>query len=229
MKKIILFIAFILLIILSNAQTTQSICVTVDCKSTIKYPATSVTLNGTASSPDGIKSVKWTLITGASTIVNPNVDSTSATLNVSGLYVYLFTATSTKGAVGTGYDSVNYVSAQPPVAIVGNAILDSTANSVVLSGSNSTDPNGLPITYLWTQTSGPNVAVISSASMANPIASGLVVGTYVFKLTVTNSANLSSSASQSVTFKIVQIKTTVVTTKYFSDGSTQVTSITTVP
>lgn len=241
MKKIILFILFILLIVLSNAQTlTQNICVTADCKGTISYPATSVSLNGSVTSTDGVKSVIWSIVSGPvfTAIDSPfNQATTARGLSAGGTYVYLLTATSNKGAVGTALDSVIYIPNQPPVAVVGPTSTV-TVNTATLSGSKSTDPEGLSLTFNWIQSSGPNSAAISSPTMSNPIVSGLINGTYVFTLVVSDSGGLQSKANQTVIVNMVtQVKTvivtTTVTTKYFSNNTTTSSSttstVTTVP
>ncbi|WP_223883507.1 PKD domain-containing protein, partial [Arenibacter lacus] len=53
-----------------------------------------------------------------------------------------------------------------------------------------TDPDGGVITaYQWTQESGPNTAVLSGENTADLTVSGLVAGSYVFRLTVTDDEN----------------------------------------
>jgi PKD domain len=207
----------------------QNICVSVDCKDTITYPQTSVTLNGIVTSSDGVKSVLWKVTSGTSVIANTTVDSTTATLSTSGTYVYLLTGTSLKGAVGTAFDTVIYVGNKPPVAVVGQS-LASTNGTATLSGDKSTDPEGLPLTYKWSQLSGPTAAIIDSPTIANPSVSAMVTGTYVFKLTVTDSGGLSSSASQlvAVNLPVTIIKTVTTIVTYYSDGTTK-TVVTTVP
>ena len=57
---------------------------------------------------------------------------------------------------------------QPPVADAGaDQTVDSEQAGVSLDGSGSTDPDGDPITYSWTQTSGPAVT-LSGADTATP-------------------------------------------------------------
>src|ERR1022692_3013479 len=85
----------------------------------------------------------------------------------------------------------------PPVA---NAGPDQTVGSglVTLDGSASYDPDGDPITYQWLQIGGPAVAL--SAPTAVKTTFTVVSGqSYVFKLTVTDSGGLSSSATTRVT------------------------------
>lgn len=218
----------ILLLVSLNLQA-QNICVSVDCRDTIKYPIV-ISLNGLTQSTDGVKSRLWTVIKGTATIDNSSKDSTIATTNADGLYIFQLTGTSNKGATGIAFDSVVYVANKPPIAIVGPSVA-STDGTAILSGSNSTDPEGISLTFNWTQLSGPTTAQIAGATMSNPIVSTMVNGTYVFTLTVNDNGNLTSTASQlvQVTIPPTQLRTVIVTTKYFSDGHSESTTVTTVP
>ncbi|WP_299397240.1 putative Ig domain-containing protein [uncultured Gelidibacter sp.] len=73
-------------------------------------------------------------------------------------------------------------------------------NNVVLTGTGS-DPDGGEVTYLWTQTSGPNTATLSGNTTAELIASDLIEGDYVFKLTVTDDED--ASAFDEVTVSVL--------------------------
>ena len=74
---------------------------------------------------------------------------------------------------------------QPPVADAGpDQTVDSEQAGVTLDGSGSTDPDGDPITYSWTQTSGPAVS-LSGADTATPSFDAPVgPATLEFELTV---------------------------------------------
>jgi hypothetical protein len=222
-------LTFILLLV-STACQAQSICVSVDCKDTTRYPTSVISLAGVVSSGEGIKSQKWVVLSGSATIDSPNNVSTVARgFTAGGYYVFQLTATSNKGAVGTAFDSTFYIANKPPQAVTGPTLNDTTATAV-LSGSGSFDAEGLPLTYQWTQVSGPNTAAINAITMANPLVSGLINGTYLFKLTVTDQGGLTSTATQTV---IVNIPVTIVKTVttivvYYSDGTTK-TTVTTVP
>ncbi|MBP5259662.1 MAG: glycoside hydrolase family 3 C-terminal domain-containing protein, partial [Paludibacteraceae bacterium] len=65
--------------------------------------------------------------------------------------------------------------------------------STVLDGAQSYDPEGRAVTFSWRQVEGPNNATFSSRNVAQPQISGLVVGTYVFELTVNDGAKTSTS------------------------------------
>lgn len=90
---------------------------------------------------------------------------------------------------------------EPPVANAGNdQNIQLPASAFTLSGSGTT-PQGSVTDYAWSQVSGPNNALINNSSSATTSVSGFVAGTYVFKLQVTNDANL--SATDEVTVAIL--------------------------
>lgn len=227
MKFSISILFFVLCFFASKAQ---SICVAADCKDTIRYPQISITLNGRAYSPEGISSTLWKVVSGSATIDSVNNRITIArNISVNGLYVFSFTAISNKGATGTTFDSVIYIGNQAPVCVMGKSVF-TQVNTAVLSGSASFDPERLPITFLWVQTSGPNTATISAPTMSNPIVQGLINGVYVFKLTVTDPSGLIGTGTQIVTVNIpiTIIKVVTIVSTYYSDGSVK-TATTTVP
>jgi hypothetical protein len=233
-----IFIGFLLLII-SIGCKSQSICVSVNCKDTVNYPIDSVVLNGQVTSPDGIASTTWQVAVGSAKIDNPKSQVTVARgLSKGGnIFVFILTGISVKGAVGSAFDTVIYIPNQPPIASCGPSYTDTTTTGV-LTGS-GTDPEGGPITFLWTQINGPNQAVINSPTFQNPLITGLITGTYIFQLTVTDNGGLTGTATQTVyvTLPVTQLKTVTVTTvtktKYFSNNTTTTTTttntVTTVP
>lgn len=73
----------------------------------------------------------------------------------------------------------------PPVAMAGvDQYLNQPASTTTLNG-NAYDANDDEISIVWTQESGPNTAVISNTTIAKPLVTSLVPGTYVFRITVT--------------------------------------------
>src|SRR5260370_13606920 len=86
----------------------------------------------------------------------------------------------------------------PPVADAGPDQIGIPAGTVTLNGSGSYDPDGDPITYQWTQISGPNVPISNSSSAIAtfPAAAGQ---SYSFRLTVKDTGGLQSTARTTVT------------------------------
>ena len=125
-----------------------------------------------------------------------NSDDVATTINLasSGSQLYV------SGSSGTDIAVVKYVQTsipnQAPVANAGpNQTITLPTSSAPLSGA-GTDADGSIAGYRWTQVSGPNPATFSSLTEPAPTVSGLVAGTYVFSLVVTDNEGLPSAASQ---------------------------------
>lgn len=87
-----------------------------------------------------------------------------------------------------------------PVANAGNAqTITLPTNSVSLSGGGSYDQDGTITSYAWSQVSGPGTASFVNAWASNTSVGGLIAGTYVFKLTVTDNGGLTHSANVTIT------------------------------
>jgi len=65
----------------------------------------------------------------------------------------------------------------------------------VLNGNSSFDPDGTITAYSWRQVSGPSASAIAAGTTSSATVSNLVVGQYVFELTVTDN-NGSTNADQ---------------------------------
>src|SRR5258706_20623 len=94
--------------------------------------------------------------------------------------------------------TVNPAANVAPVANAGgNKSITLPVNSVVLNGS-GTDSDGTIAGYSWTKVSG-GAATLTNANTASLTASGLVAGTYVFRLTVTDNQGAVGSDDATVT------------------------------
>lgn len=164
---------------------------------TITLPLSSVSLDGsTSTDSDGtITKYAWTKksgpATGGGTITTPAVSKTTVTALVQGTYVFTLTVTDDKGA--THSDDVNViVNAAIPnnVAPVAKAGADVTitlpVSTVSLDGSTSTDSDGTIAKYAWVNQNGPTSGTITTAAASKTTVTGLVAGTYTFRLTVTD-------------------------------------------
>jgi len=90
--------------------------------------------------------------------------------------------TSTASLVNITLNPVNNVA---PIAIVGPNQFVNPGVTVTLNGSLSSDPSGLPLTFLWRQVSGLPVT-LSSTTAVSPTFTAPASGTRGFTLTVNN-------------------------------------------
>jgi alpha-tubulin suppressor-like RCC1 family protein len=75
----------------------------------------------------------------------------------------------------------------PPVSVPGpNQTITLPTSTTILDGSGSHDPNGTVVYYKWRQVSGPSVNTVPDSTYARTQITGLVAGTYVYRLTVTD-------------------------------------------
>ena len=161
---------------------------------TITSPASSVELDGTASyDPDGtLTTYSWVKVSGpgAITISNSNTATPSVSGLQSGIYIFELAVTDNRGA--TSKDQVTItVNPKPiqanqlPIANAGsNLTITFPENSISLNGNSSFDPDGTITGYSWTQVSGPSTAGITGGNTVTATVSSLVVGQYIFELSV---------------------------------------------
>ncbi len=167
----------------------------------IILPATSFRLSAISSyDPDGlIVSYKWSQEAGSSQSVIINADSAVSKPDSlkPGYYVFRLTVTDNKGATATD-DVLIIVDAEPPankvpVAIAGNDVnLTLPANFTFLNGNASNDSDGSIITYNWSQLSGPFQPDLGNTSFPFLNVYNLIIGTYIFRLSVTDNKGATS-------------------------------------
>jgi beta-glucanase (GH16 family) len=159
----------------------------------VTLPASSVVINGSATDADGtITAYAWTRQSGPNTPSLTGANTANLTANglIAGTYLFRLTATDNQGT--TAYDEVNVV-VSGNTAPTANAGADKAVtlptNSVVVNGT-GTDPGGSITAYAWTRMSGPNTPTLTGANTANLTVSGLIAGTYVYRLTVTDNGGV---------------------------------------
>jgi len=105
---------------------------------------------------------------------------------------FTVTLPTTPGGGGTG--------SKNPTIVITPANQTVLVKDVFLNASQSTDPAGLPLTYQWTVVSGS--AGLANANTATPTAflGSNGPATYVFMVTVTDSAGNSSTATTTITY-----------------------------
>jgi hypothetical protein len=157
----------------------------------ITLPVASVTLTGTGSDAEGAVTYLWTRDSGPDTvtIATPNAATTNVFGLMQGSYVFRLTVTDKNGAIASDTATV-IVHPQPvnqlPTANAGvTQTITLPLDSAALIGSGS-DFDGTIASYKWVQDKGPNTALIRTPLAATTEVAGLIQGSYVFKLTVTD-------------------------------------------
>jgi gliding motility-associated-like protein len=166
----------------------------------IVLPIASTTINGSVSDADGtVTSLGWTQQSGPSTATL--VDTNSSTLQVSnlssGVYTFRLTATDNENASAFAETIITvFASNTLPIASAGkDTTLLLPSNAIILEGSGK-DIDGFITKYEWIQLQGP-IPAINADELPQLGLTELTVGTYVFKLTITD--NSGGSASDEVT------------------------------
>lgn len=166
---------------------------------------TSTTLPGSGTTTNGPLTYKWTKKSGPSTGTLTN--DTQATASISGLTegTYVFELRVTDATSAFDFDNVNVV--VPPAATNQNPVADAGGNQTITLPTNGlilkgkgTDNDGSIATYAWVKVSGPTAGALQTpTNQANVTVAGLVAGTYVFKLTVTDDKGATGSSQATVT------------------------------
>ncbi|WP_247237862.1 PKD domain-containing protein [Telluribacter sp. SYSU D00476] len=188
-----------------GSSSNQSPTVSAGSDKAITLPTNSITLTGSASDHDGsIASYEWSQQSGPNTanLNGANTSSLTASNLVAGTYVFRLTVTDNQGA--TVFDetvvTVKPAANQAPSADAGeDKTITHPTSSITLTGSAS-DHDGSIASYEWSQQSGPSQAKLNDASSASLTASELIVGSYVFRLTVTD--NQGATAHDEVSVRV---------------------------
>lgn len=215
---------------LGSALTSAADTITVNVKYVNQPPVVSATspgakdegtvvaLSATASDPDGNPlAYAWQQVSGPTvTLVNPN---SAAPSFVAPLVPFGGGSVSFKVTVADGFGGEASASCTVEIRNVNNApVADAGINksttegsSVTLSGALSSDLDGEALTYAWTQTAGPTVALAGAQSVTPTFTAPLLnVGgdpnasvTLTFTLTVTDIAG--ASATDTVDVKVANV------------------------
>ncbi|SHM93129.1 Por secretion system C-terminal sorting domain-containing protein [Chitinophaga jiangningensis] len=107
------------------------------------------------------------------------------------------------------------VTNKPPTVNAGTDFTLVLPNNAQLDGSATKDPDGTVATYKWTQTAGPNTATIATPAAAKTAVSGLIKGTYTFRLTAIDDKG--ASAFDDVVVTVQDVANTAPTTNAGAD------------
>lgn len=196
----------------STTSTTSAPTVSAGSDRTVYLPSTATYITGTASDPDGIASWQWTKVSGPSVSITGATGERIRVYNlVGGTYVFRLTVKDKKGNAKSD-DMTLYVkgsttasttettqSSSTPVVSAGNdQHLLMPKEATYITGTAS-DPDGIA-SWRWTKTSGPYVG-ITGATGSRIRVYDLVAGTYVFRLTVTDTKGNSNSDAMTLYVK----------------------------
>jgi len=165
----------------------------------VYLPATA-TPNGTVTDdglpPGSTLSIQWSKLSGPGTVTFSNATSASTTASFSeaGTYVLRLTANDTEFTTGDETTITVHPVNQPPVVNAGPDLVVYLPATATVTGTVTDD--GLPpsalLTVQWSQVSGPGTVTISNTTSASTTASFSEAGSYVLRLTASDS-ELSSS------------------------------------
>ncbi|AZQ64068.1 carbohydrate-binding protein [Flammeovirga pectinis] len=110
--------------------------------------------------------------------------------------------TATAGNV-TAVINITVTPNQSPVANAGNNVSTSLINGTAQLTGSGTDPEEDALSYNWIQVDGPSTATILNPTSAITVINDLVLGTYVFELTVTDAVGNTSTDQVNVEVKDV--------------------------
>ncbi len=188
-------------------ETTATATVTVS--TTEPPPPSAVTLTGcTASptvSPRAGDPVQLLYTSANATSVSISQVATAGlqgpvTVNPFTNTVYTITARGANNQTATCTLAVNVTPSQPPLAVItGPSMVETIQRQLTLDASNSVDPQGLPLTYIW-EPLHTGAAVLDQGQIQTRVQIAGLADNYVFRLTVTNAAGQSASTTVTVKF-----------------------------
>ncbi len=142
--------------------------------------------------PPAAVTTTWTRVSGPGTVTfgNATAVDTTATFSVAGTYVLRLTASDSELS---GFDEITITVRPANLAPVVNAGADQTITLPAVATLDATvTDDGLPnppaaVTTTWTRVSGPGTVTFGNAAAADTTASFSVAGTYVLRLTASDS------------------------------------------
>src|SRR5829696_4401950 len=157
----------------SGAGGNQSPVVNAGTAQTITLPASSVTLTGSGSDPDGsIASYAWSKIAGGTATINsPSSASTTVTGLVQGSYTFRFTVTDNQGATGTSDVNVTVNPSTP-------------SSSFRIEAENYTAMSGIQTEFTKDAGGGLNVGWIEQGDWMDYSINTSSAGTYTINLRI---------------------------------------------
>ena len=207
---------FVITLTVSNGTASSSASVTVSTLNSAPVAnagpnqtvplGSSVTLNGSGSSDvDGDPlTYQWSLITrpggSAATLSGANTVSPTFVVDQPGSYTAELWVNDGHGNIASANVTITTQNT-PPVANAGSGQVVAVGEVVQLNGSNSTDVDGNPLTFLWSLIGVPagSLATLSNPNAVNPTFTANASGTYIAQLIVNDGQANSAPATVSIT------------------------------
>ena len=159
------------------------------------YTQTNYTFSTTASDPDG-DALQYRFDWDDGVISSWGAASQNHSWSSADIFCIKAQAKDSKGALSGWSDCRNITITQnsPPVADAGSDQAVYVNDSVNLDGSSSTDADGDALTFQWSITSKPggSIAVLSDATLVNPVFVVDVAGSYIVQLIVNDGTSNSN-------------------------------------
>ncbi len=180
-----------------NAQANQAPVADAGADIVVNLPQNTAALKGKGTDSDGtISKYQWTKVSGPAggSIAAPATAETAVNALQKGTYIFRLTVTDNDGDVDSDDVQVKVNDAplppanQLPKANAGpNQNISLPLNTVALKGT-GTDTDGAVVSYSWTKFSGPagGGGAIQTPGAAQTTITGLLQGTYIFRLKVTD-------------------------------------------
>jgi hypothetical protein len=179
-------------------------------------PTSTATLSATATDTDGtIASYVWSKISGpAATLSNANGSTLSLTnMTTAGTYTFSVTVTDNQNATATDQVIITINPAPAnilPVVEAGEKQYITLPVNTASFSAVASDADGSIASYSWKKIGGSSTIVMTGTSSATLNVSGVVPGTYVFRVEVAD--NTGAKAADTVRLKVNDYLVTTTTT-----------------
>ena len=190
----------------SNATATVTVNPVVTPPTTTPVTISACTASpSTTAKPGDPVTISYTIANGTGVSITPSVAGASLTgpVQVSPSETTTYTINATGANSTTASCSVTVTVTPlgpPPVAIIsGPQVVESIERLLTLDGSQSVNPSGGALTYIWEPLSTGS-AVLDNGQPQTRVQIGGTFGDYVFKLTVRNAQGQSDSTTVTVRF-----------------------------
>ncbi len=178
----------------NNFINVPPVMAAIPAKSVNENSLLTFTVSATDGNNDTLTYSASGLPAGATFNAGTQTFSWTPTFAQSGVYNVTFTADDGHGGNNSQNAVITVLNVnRPPVANAGNNQTITLPGTATLSGSGSSDPDSNPVTYQWSQVSGPLASISNSSAVSPSVTLSGGAGTYVFSLTVSDGSLQSSS------------------------------------